>query len=204
MQQLRHWIRHSGPEAEEGVRLARQSIVAAGEDPITLGCGGLALSHLTGDNIAALSAVDHAIGLNPNFANGFGIRALILAYLDRPEEAILSAQQAMRLSPLDPGMFAFYSALALAHLALGRYEEGLRWAEESLRANIGIPGLRQKLSLCGHLGRRDVAEECLRQLREIHPEVTIAGISRGLPKGYSPELTAHFLKGLRKAGVPEA
>ena len=126
------------------------------------------------------------------------------AYLNRPEEAILSAQQAMRLSPLDPGMFAFYSALALAHLALGRYEEGLRWAEESLRANIGIPGLRQKLSLCGHLGRRDAAEECLRQLREIHPEVTIAGISRGLPKGYSPELTAHFLKGLRKAGVPEA
>ena len=164
----------------------------------------MALSHLTGDNVAALSAVNHAIGLNPNYANGFGIRALILAYLDRPEEAILSAQQAMRLSPLDPGMFAFYSALALAHLALGRYEEGLRWAEESLRANIGIPGMRQKLSLCGHLGRRDAAEECLRQLREIHPEVTIAGISRGLPKGYSPELTAHFLEGLRKAGVPEA
>ena len=61
MQQLRHWIPHSGPEAEEGVRLARQSIVVAGEDPITLGCGGLALSHLTGDNIAALSAVNHAI-----------------------------------------------------------------------------------------------------------------------------------------------
>jgi TolB-like protein len=204
MQQLRHWIPHSGPEAEEGVRLARQSIIAAGEDPTTLGAGGLALSHLTGDNIAALSAVDHAIGLNPNYANGFGIRALILAYLNRPEEAILSAHQAMRLSPLDPGMFGFCSALALAHLELGRYEEGLRWAEESLRANIGIPGMRQKLSLCGHLGRRDAAEECLRQLREIHPEVTIAGISRGLPKGYSPELTAHFLEGLRKAGVPEA
>jgi TolB-like protein len=204
MQQLRHWIPHSGPEAEEGVRLARQSIIAGGEDPTTLGAGGLALSHLTGDNIAALSAVDHAIGLNPNYANGFGIRALILAYLNRPEEAILSAHQAMRLSPLDPGMFGFCSALALAHLELGRYEEGLRWAEESLRANIGIPGMRQKLSLCGHLGRRDAAEECLRQLREIHPEVTIAGISRGLPKGYSPELTAHFLEGLRKAGVPEA
>jgi TolB-like protein len=204
MQQLRHWIPHSGPEAEEGVRLARQSIIAAGEDPTTLGAGGLALSHLAGDNIAALSAVDHAIGLNPNYANGFGIRALILAYLNRPEEAILSAHQAMRLSPLDPGMFGFCSALALAHLELGRYEEGLRWAEESLRANIGIPGMRQKLSLCGHLGRRDAAEECLRQLREIHPEVTIAGISRGLPKGYSPELTAHFLEGLRKAGVPEA
>jgi TolB-like protein len=169
MQQLRHWIPHSGPEAEEGVRLARQSIIAAGEDPTTLGAGGLALSHLTGDNIAALSAVDHAIGLNPNYANGFGIRALILAYLNRPEEAILSAHQAMRLSPLDPGMFGFCSALALAHLELGRYEEGLRWAEESLRANIGIPGMRQKLSLCGHLGRRDAAEECLRQLREIHP-----------------------------------
>jgi hypothetical protein len=187
---LRHWIPHSGPEAEEGVRLARQSIIA--EDPITLGCGGLALSHLTGDNIAALSgAVDHAIGLNPNYANGVGIRALILAYLDRPEEAILSAQAGDAPQPARSWH---------VRLLLGAG----RWAEESLRANIGIPGLRQKLSLCGHLGRRDAAEECLRQLREIHPEVTIAGISRGLPKGYSPELTAHFLEGLRKAGVPEA
>jgi hypothetical protein len=54
------------------------------------------------------------------------------------------------------------------------------------------------------LGARRSVPRRLRQLREIHPEVTIAGISRGLPKGYSPELTAHFLEGLRKAGVPEA
>jgi adenylate cyclase len=204
MQKLRYWIEPGGAEAEEGIRLARQSIIAAGDDPLTLGYGGMALSLLTGDNGAALSAVDRAIALNPNFANGFGIRALILAFSNRPEEAILSAEQAIRLSPFDPAMFAFHSAMTMANHALGRYEEGLRWAEESLRANIGIPGLRQKLSLCGHLGRHDEAKECLRQLREIHPDTTIGGISRSLPRGYAPELVARFIEGLRKAGVPES
>ena len=155
---------HSGPEAEEGVRLARQSILAAGEDPITLGCGGLALSHLTGDNVAALSAVNHAIGLNPNYANGFGIRALILAYLDRPEEAILSAQQAMRLSPLDPGMFAFCSALALAHLALGRYEEGLRGRKSRCAQILGFLACARSSAcaaiLAGAMRRRSACGSC--------------------------------------------
>ena len=69
----------------------------------------------------------------------------------------------MRLSPRDPGTFAFYQALAIAQLAAGRYEQALRWAEEALRENGGMPALRLKLSLCGHLGRHDEASECLRR-----------------------------------------
>jgi tetratricopeptide (TPR) repeat protein len=80
-----------------------------------------------------------AFQLRAYFALGFGHRALILAYLNRPEEAIISAEQAIRLSPFDPAMFAFCETLALAHLTLGRYEEGLRWAEAALRENSGLP-----------------------------------------------------------------
>ena len=203
MQQLRNWIPPTGPDVEEGISMARRAIVAAGEDPWVLDFAGLALAQLAGDNAAALSALDRAIVLNPNFALAFGHRAVVLAYLNRPDEAILSAQQAIRLSPRDPGMFSFCQALSLAHLTAGRYEEGLRWAEEALRENGGMSAMRLKLSLCGHLGRHADVSASLRQVREFDSEPTIAGVLRGLPKGVSPEISAYLVEGLRKAGLPD-
>ena len=89
MRRSRHWVPDAGPDVEEGIRMARQAIAVGGDDPWVLDLAGLALSTLAGDNDAAISALDRAIVLNPNFALGFGHRALILAYLNRPEEAIL-------------------------------------------------------------------------------------------------------------------
>jgi TolB-like protein len=203
MQRQRNWIPPAGPEVEEGIAMARKAIAAAGDDPWVLDFAGLALAQLAGDNDAALSALDGAIALNPNFAIAFGHRAVVLAYLNRPEEAIRSAQQAIRLSPLDPTMFSFCQALALAELAAGRYEAGLSWAEEALRGNGGMPALRLKLSLCGYLGRHEEALVCLGRTGEFHCEPTIAGIMRALPKGVVPILAARITEGLRKAGIPE-
>jgi TolB-like protein len=203
MQRQRNWIPPAGPEVEEGIAMARKAIAVAGDDPWVLDFAGLALAQLAGDNDAALSAFDGAIALNPNFAIAFGHRAVVLAYLNRPEEAIRAAQQAIRLSPLDSTMFAFCQALALAELAAGRYALGLSWAEEALRENGGMPALRLKLSLCGYLGRHDEARACLSRAGEFHCEPTIAGIMRALPKGVVPELAARVTEGLRKAGIPE-
>jgi len=203
MQQQRNWIPPAGPEVEEGIAMARKAIAAAGDDPWVLDFAGLALALLAGDNDTALGALDRAIALNPNFAIAFGHRALVLSYLNRPEEAIRSARQAIRLSPFDPTMFSFCQALALAELAAGRYEAGLPWAEEALCENAGMPALRLKLSLCGYLGRNDEARACLSRASEFHCEPTIAGIMRALPKGVVPELAARVTEGLRKAGIPE-
>jgi len=203
MQQQRHWIPVSGPEADEGLDMARRAIAIAGDDPWVLDWAGLTLALLAGENDAALSAIDRAIALNPNFALAFGHRALVLAFLNRPDEAIIAAHQAMRLSPRDPGTFAFCQALAIAHLASGRYETGLHWADEALRENSGMPALRLKLSLCGHLGRLEEARDCLLRLGEIHSEPTISGISSDYPKGLAPEIIVRLAEGLRMAGLSE-
>lgn len=203
MQRQRNWIPPARPEVEEGIAMARKAIAVAGDDPWVLDFAGLALAQLAGDNDAALSALDRAIVLNPNFAMAFGHRAVVLSYLDRPDEAIRSAHQAIRLSPFDPAMFSFYQALARAELAAGRYEAGLSWAEEAMRENGGMPALRLKLSLCGHLGRHEEACVCLSRAGEFHCEPTVTGIMRALPKGVVPELAARITDGLRKAGIPE-
>jgi TolB-like protein len=203
LQRSRHWIPISGPEVDEGIHVARQAITAAADDPHVLTTAGFTLAFLAGENDAALSAIDRAIVVNPNFALAFGLRALVLVFLNRPEEAILAAQQAMRLSPRDPLTFLFVQAHAFAHLAAGHYEAGMPWADEALRQNGGLPALRFKLSLCGHLGRLDEAKECLQRLRELHPEPTIASVMRDVSRGVAPEVAARMAEGLRKAGVPE-
>jgi TolB-like protein len=203
LQRSRHWIPISGPEVDEGIRVARQAIAAAADDPHVLTTAGFTLAFLAGENDAALSAIDRAIVVNPNFALAFGLRALVLVFLNRPDEAILAAQQAMRLSPRDPLTFLFVQANAFAHLAAGRYEAGMPWADEALRQNGGLPALRFKLSFCGHLGRLNEAKECLRRLRELHPEPTVASVMRDVSRGVAPEIAARMAEGLRKAGVPE-
>jgi TolB-like protein len=202
MQRQRNCIPAVGPEVEEGISMARRAIAAAADDPWVLDFGGLALAQLAGDNEAALSALDRATVLNPNFALAFGHRAVVLAYLDRPDEAIRSAHQAIRLSPLDPAIFSFYQALSLAELAAGRFEAGLSWAEAALRENGGMPALRLKLSLCGYLCRHEEARACLSRVREFQCEPTIAAVMRSLPKGVVPQFAARVTEGLRKAGLP--
>ncbi len=183
--------------------MARQAIAAAGDDPWVLDWAGLALALLAGENDAALSAMDRAIVLNPNFALAFGHRALVLAYLNRPDEAIHCGASGDAPEPARPRHFCLLPGLAIAHLAAGRYETGLHWAEEALRENGGMPALRLKLSLCGHLGRLEEAKECLLRLNEIHSEPTISGISSDYPKGLAPEIIVRLAEGLRMAGLPE-
>jgi TolB-like protein len=203
LQRSRHWIPTSGPEVDEAISFARQAITAGADDPAILTSAGHTLAFLAGENDTALSALDRAIVLNPNFALASGLRALVLVYLNRPDEAILAAQRAIQLSPRDPLTFLFVQATAFAHLAAGRHEAEMPWADEALRLNGGLPALRFKLSFCGHLGRLDDAQQCLRRLRELHPDPTVSSVMRDVSRGVAPEIVAHMAEGLRKAGVPD-
>jgi adenylate cyclase len=202
-QLLRHWIPESGAEVEEGIRMARQALAVARDDPEVLRLAGYALVGLAGENATALTALDRAIELNPNYAVGYAQRGVVLAYLNRPDEAIAAAERMIRLSPNDPMVFTSYLALSLAHLGTGRYEEALSWADRALGSIAGLPALRLKLSLLGHLGRREEASECLQRLREAFPVPTLAAVMSNVSKGMSPELVAKIAEGLRKAGLPE-
>jgi adenylate cyclase len=206
LQMNQHWIPEAGAEVEEGVHLARQALAVARDNSEVLRLAGFVLSGMAGESETALAALDRAIELNPNYAYAYAQRGIVLAYLNRPDEAIIAAERAIRLSPNDPtGLFSSYLALGLAHLFAGRYEEALSWADRAFGSvrNAGLPALRQKLSLCGHLGRREAASECLQRLREIIPEPSVAIVMRNVVKGMSPELAARIAEGLRKAGLPE-
>jgi len=202
LQLNRHWIPNCGLQVDEGIRMAQQAITAAGDNSEVLDCAGFALAGLAGDNDSALAAIDRAIVLNPNFADAFAHRALVLAWSNRPAEAIVAAEHAMRLSPHGPTTIGYSLAQAVAHLTIGSYEPGLACAEQAMRQNAGLPALRLKLSLLGHLGRREEASKCLHRMRETYLEPSVAAVMSDMPKGMSPEVAARMAEGLRKAGLP--
>ena len=203
LQRARHWNMAPSAEVDEGKQMARRALELERDNADVLWISGYSLAYLAGESDTALGAIDRAISLNPNNANALGARALILAWLNRSDEAILAAHQARRLSPLDPLAYHSSLALGLGHMAAGRYEEAMPWADLAIREGSGIPTLRFKMALCGHLGRAEEGRECLRRLREAGYEPTIAAFIRQWPKDVSPEFAGHYIEGLRKAGVPE-
>src|SRR5258707_15365432 len=88
----------------------------------------------------SIAAFRRAVQLNPNSAAARGGLGHCLAFAGWDREAIEHAENAIRLSPLDPDMPIFVGALAGAHYCAGRYAEAARYAEEQLRLRPGFHG----------------------------------------------------------------
>ncbi len=194
--------RTSDEEVAEGVRFARQAIERGREDPDALWMGGWAVVILAGERAIGLSAIERALELNPNSALAWNFSGWVQGFSNCPGLAIEALERAMRLSPLDPQRWMFEGGLAQAHLYAGRYEEAIKWADRALQENpraMAVIGF--KAAACGYLGRIEEGRECVRRLRELVPNSTIASAKR-LGNVLSPVLEL-YVEGLRKVGLPE-
>jgi tetratricopeptide (TPR) repeat protein len=203
-QRRQGWELLSDAEVVEGVCLARQSIEAGQDDPDALWMGSHVISFLGGDHASAASFIDRALLLNPNSAHAWMVRGYVCCYQNRPTPAIGAFERAMRLSPLDPLGYLFTHGLALGHLAAGRYEEAMEWADRSLREQPRISSaIRDKVILCALLDRIEEARDWVSRLLEVQPGLTIATYKEYAATYFPPEITAVRVEGLRKAGLPE-
>jgi TolB-like protein/class 3 adenylate cyclase len=197
----------SDADVVDSVRLARHAITAGRDDPDALWMAAIVLMVFADEHAAAATLIDRALMLNPNSAHAWMHSGLLSCFRNQPGPAIEALRHAMRLSPLDPLSPGFKSALALAHLVAGRYEEALQWADRALHEHPEFdPAMGVKVALLARLGRIDEAREWLKRRLELQPGLTIAEWKArgGAVKFASPELLAMYEDGLRKAGLPEA
>ena len=110
----------------------------------------------------SIAAFRRAVDLNPSSAAAHGDLGHGLAFAGRDREAIAHAEDAIRLSPLDPDMAMFLGGIAVAHYCAGRYAEAVRYAEEQLRLRPGFQGAqRLRCASLAQTGRIDEAREFL-------------------------------------------
>jgi tetratricopeptide (TPR) repeat protein len=148
-------------------------------------------------------AFRRALELNPNFALAHAIISLPLTQKGMHEEAIVSAEHALRLSPNDRlvGTYAFF-AMAMAHFSTRDYVECIAWAhkmiEKTPEETRGYWFLAGALAIQGNL---DAAAEARDTLLRLRPGFSLAWMSENLPT--IGEITERLRDGLRKAGIPE-
>jgi adenylate cyclase len=128
------------------------------------------------------------------------------------DEALLFHEQAIRLSPRDPGIGNWYDRIGRIHLLESRTNEAIGWLEKARAANPAHPGIRIDLGAAYaledkfQLAANELAEA--RRLSGGGPFSSIAHLKAypnvwsGVPK-IRALYEATFFAGLRKAGMPE-
>ena len=126
----------------------------------------------------------------------------IRAYVGDSRAAVALLERAMRLSPVDPAMFLFATALGLAHYTGGRHEEAAEWAGRALRDRPAYLAARRLLATSlAELGLLDAAREAVRALLAVAPDYTV-GLAAAHSALRDPALRGRYLDGLRRAGLP--
>ncbi|MBZ2169930.1 winged helix-turn-helix domain-containing tetratricopeptide repeat protein [Marinobacter sp. F4216] len=145
-----------------------------------------------------------AIDLNPTFAAAFCGLGDSLAYEARYDEALDNFRKSIALSPNDPQMWAFLTYGALAMIFKGDYQTAVEWTERAATIpNCQYWTTAHRAVAQAHMGRLDDAARARDQLLLEHPGFSVAFAKEKLFYLKERNQIAHYLEGLRLAGVPE-
>ena len=160
-------------ELEEAVRLSRLALRIDDGDPNTLARAGLISAYVVRDSESALEMVDRAVALNPNSFDAWHARGWVYSAAGQPQEAVRSFERGIRMSPIDPAMFA---GMGMALIELRRFDEAIVAGRKAQRHNPSHPLAYLCLaSAFAHLGRDAEAREAAARLLEVNPALYLDG-----------------------------
>ncbi|MCP5083169.1 MAG: guanylyl cyclase [Alphaproteobacteria bacterium] len=204
------WDVHLGVEYD-AIKLAKRNLAKALEKP-NAQAYQVSADMLTGQgrNDEAVKEIDRAVELEPNNPDILLTKTWILTVVGRAKDAETIARKAMRLNP-DYGPRAL-RALGRALFFQHRHAEAAEVMERAVEQAPNYEFIYKLLaSIYGHLGRIEDAKAAVVRFNQlvakiIGQELSIADIERvyggdwyDLDKSY----LAHWVDGLRKAGVQE-
>lgn len=180
---------------------AERAILLDPFDARALAIAGHVKSYLFHDVRSALALHARAIELNPNLPIAWTLSSWSKIYNGEHAAAVRHAMMSQSLSPRDTHIFFAEHALMTAHFFQRQLDEAEMLAEIVLKRNPGhMSALNVRLSILGHMGRKDEAAQCLTMLRAVEPGITIAKIVARPP--LRPEDQEFYVDGLQRAGVP--
>ncbi|WP_095083944.1 adenylate/guanylate cyclase domain-containing protein [Mesorhizobium sophorae] len=195
---LNRWSASPPESMAQAEEVATRAVTLDGSDPWAH--WALAIAKLyTRRHDGAIDEAEHAIALNPNFAEGHVILGEALYYSGRPEEALESFARGKTLNPYFPDVLLHFQALAAFHL--GRYEEAVDLLQQRLARNATTDVSRALLAACyGHLSRFAEARAAWQEVLRLNPDYSLEYRRKVLPYK-NPADFELVVDGLRKAGV---
>ena len=179
----------------------RDGIAVDDKDPMShFGLGRVLM--MAGEYQAALTELEIAVDLNPNFALAHLGLGTAREAIGRSHDAIKSLDTAIRLSPHDPILWTMENARAAVRIGLGDYEQALDDARQACRhPNTGFHSYLSLASALAHLDRLDEARAALDNVYRLKPEFSWQTVVAHASYSKMAEPGSNFGVGLRKAGL---
>ena len=155
-----------------------------------------------------IARCEHALELDRNIAQAHSLIGYGKLFVGRAEETEPHIAEALRLSPRDPGAFAWMSYAGMSKNVPGSYEQAVAWFRRSIEANPNFPHAFFHLaSALAHLGRLNEARSAAKAGLTLNPTYAVSR-DRAVWTSVSdhPTFLAQLelcIEGMRKAGAPE-
>jgi adenylate cyclase len=194
------WSTDVKSDYENAMRFGRRALAIDDADPDTLAMFGRGVGAFSNDYNTAKEMVDRAVALNPNSARAWSERGWTYRYMKKAEEALVSFERAVRLSPVDPRLYDTLTGVASTLIILGRDDEAVARARRALALNPRFTSAYRCLAASlAYLGHNAEAKKAAEALLEIEPSFRIDAWAN-----YGGQWQGQrFLDGLRLAGLPE-
>jgi adenylate cyclase len=156
----------------------------------------------------AIVEAQRSLALNPSFVSAYSALSVASSFLGRPHEAVEYADKAIRLSPRDPILYAFYLEKGFALSLLHQDEQAIDWLRRAAAAAPQWP-LPQALlaAMLSLTGQEAEGRDALKRYLSLSSTTarTIAQWREQMPSNNPLFLAyaARLVEGLRKAGLPE-
>ena len=149
----------------------------------------------------AKQAVENAIAIAPNYADAYGLLALIKNTLGESEQAIELVKKGMQLNPYYTWDYLYN--LGRAYYSSGQIDKAIESLEQARTRNENAVPIRLHLAASyARAGRIDDAEWEVEEIQMLNPEETISLLKTTIPLN-DPQDMQMFVSDLRKAGLPE-
>ncbi|MGY4232948.1 adenylate cyclase [Bradyrhizobium sp. USDA 4449] len=193
------WSKDVKSDYADAMRFGRRALEIDGADPDTLAMFGRGLAAFSNDYDTAKGMVDRAVALNPNSARAWSERGWTYRYMKKADEALVSFERAVRLSPVDPKIYDTLTGVASTLIIMRRDDEAVENSRRALALNSRFTSAYRCLAAAlAHLNREAEAKEAASALLEIEPSFRISAWAN-----YGGQWQGErFLEGLRLAGLP--
>ncbi len=177
---------------------ADRSIAIAPNDPDPYAAKSTYLSYVLNHWEEGLRAADAGLALNPGSALLYHARAVAKNQAGLYAEGKSAELHAIRLSPRDPSVGVFYSALTASDIGLGNFDDAITDGNRAIDAGYRTFLIYSNLAAaCAMANRIDDARAAVAEALKLNPKYSVKLMSERYHKPPA------VIEALRKAGAPE-
>jgi len=193
-----HWFFGNKNSLPTALMLARKAVAIDNQLPQAHWALAYVQTHLHNYQ-QAITSLEQALDIRPNYADGYAFLALIHIYNDNPTQGLKMIRRAMQLKPNYPAQYL--SVLGQAYYSLQEYEDALPVFRSAIDKNFSLLTAHMMLAVTlSQLGKNDEATWQAEQIYTIAPDFRAEDAVRIFPVKNKTQRQVLVDK-LRMAGV---